>query len=231
MTDPLAVSATLVRMRWLPNNGKVASCGLWFLGDTTPTVAELQAMADAMAATATVTYSGNSWETNLPTEWQLGFADAQNWNYSGNVTNLPNGSTLDEIEPTSILVSSAAASIPGTLATGGETPDNALKIRIRTTFPGRRGQGGCYTPAFSEESSDNAGVVSTGVQAFVNAWVLDAASDIEAAGPTPTEWGIFSRTGTQSPAEDANFHGGVVDALVDRRIRNQRRRQVRAALR
>lgn len=231
MADPMAVPATLVKARWVGGNGKEGSAGLWFLSDSEPSLAQLLAAANAMATSQGTAFSGNSWISSVGSTWTVQLGSAQLWNYNGVETNLPNGSTLEEIEPVSPLILSDIATAAGTLATGTEDNGDALKIRVRTAFPGRRGEGGCFIPALSEESSDEAGVITTGTRDFVNAWVLAAAADIEATLPAPAEWGILSRTGRVAGPVPAAFHGGVLDATVDRRIRSQRRRRVRAALR
>jgi hypothetical protein len=188
-----------------------------------------------MAASHATVFGGNTWITTMPTDALVGMADAQAWNFDGTASEVilktPPNSFVHGIAPASILLTSTAAAVPGTLATGGETPDNALAVKLQTSTPGKRGRGRVYTPAFSEESSDDSGLVTTGIQGFVNAWIVGAAAAVEATLPAPTFWGVFSRTATAPSTTQPVQPGEVFSAAVDRRIRNQRRRQLRAPVR
>lgn len=221
MAPPLAVDVSLVRLIWLDPNGKEASFGLWLqpddasLGETERldvANAAMNSLDDVVLGTTMLGITGTGIVFTRVT--------VQNWDFDGTIT--PKG--LHQLRQTSLETTSTVAAQTSTDTGGALVPQSAPCVRIRTATPGRKTRGRVFLPPTGEEFvGDDGNLTPTGQDQYEGI-MTNYTADIFAAVVQGLAFGILSRKG-------GFFTKPAVQFSCDRRIRTQRRRQFRAALR
>lgn len=177
------MAATLIRtlLGWSLPGSKRASCAVWAKTDSaTPTLVELQALADALV----VMYDGSSYQADLDSNTVLTSAEAQTFQ----VISVPVSQTYPygrRNQPVSIALFGDGTPIAGGVSsTAGPPPAVTMGVTLITATAGRRYRGRVYLPGLTEASVDESGDWTSGAVDDANALVVDWVAAINAASPT-----------------------------------------------
>lgn len=198
------------RCRFELGNEKVGSFGLDFETPASLTLAELQDVVDAGDTAVKTGVALFCNDITLVTATIQGFE---------RVANTPPQPAGWHREPTTLLVGSGIADAIGTAAGQSLPPQNSVVVTLRTSAPGRRALGRCYTPPPPEGVVSGSGIVTD--FAARASWVQDIAEACEGAiAPVDVDHVVYSLTYDEQ--------NEVVLYSADNVVDTQRRRKSRA---